>query len=112
MALRLVNLRDPGEVARLEHYVADHPEGTAFHRPAWLLATARGTGNRALALVAESGGNLSGYLPLTEAQRLSQTGSFTSDLQGDEQTWSDELYRIYGLEPRSREITLEPTSSR
>lgn len=67
VALRLADLRDPGELARLEHYVADHPEGSAFHRPAWLLATARGTGNRALAVVAESGGSLTGYLPLTEA---------------------------------------------
>jgi FemAB-related protein (PEP-CTERM system-associated) len=67
VALRLANMRDSGEVARLESYVADHPDGTAFHRPAWLLATARGTGNRALALVAESAGCLTGYLPLTEA---------------------------------------------
>ncbi len=67
LTLRTADLHDPGEVTRLAGFVADHPEGTAFHRPAWLLATARGTGNRALALVAESAGNLSGYLPLTEA---------------------------------------------
>lgn len=41
------------------------------------------------------------YDHMTEAQRLSQTGSFTSDLQGDEQTWSDELYRICEFEPGS-----------
>jgi PAS domain S-box-containing protein len=34
-----------------------------------------------------------------EGQRLSSTGSFTSDLQADENTWSDEYYRIFGLEP-------------
>lgn len=67
LTLRTADLRDPGELVRLEGLVADHPDGTAFHRPAWLLATARGTGNRALALVAESAGNLAGYLPLTEA---------------------------------------------
>lgn len=41
------------------------------------------------------------YDHLTEAQRLSQTGSFTSDLQGDEETWSDEFYRICESEPGS-----------
>jgi PAS domain S-box-containing protein len=35
---------------------------------------------------------------MTEAQRLSRTGSFTLDLRTQEQTWSDELYRICGFE--------------
>jgi PAS domain S-box-containing protein len=39
------------------------------------------------------------YDHLTEAQRLSQTGSFTSDLERDEHFWSDEFYRICGFEP-------------
>jgi PAS domain S-box-containing protein len=38
---------------------------------------------------------------LTEAQRLSQTGSFTADLAKDEHFWSDEFYRICGFEPGS-----------
>jgi PAS domain S-box-containing protein len=38
---------------------------------------------------------------LTEAQRLSQTGSFTADLGTDEHFWSDEFYRICGFEPGS-----------
>ena len=67
LALREADLSDPDEAARFERFVADHPEGTAFHRPAWLNAVARGTGNRALALVAEKGGELIAYLPLTEA---------------------------------------------
>src|SRR5499427_1177542 len=41
------------------------------------------------------------YDHLTEAQRLSQTGSFTSDLERDEHFWSDEFYRICGFEPGS-----------
>ncbi|HEX4847585.1 MAG TPA: FemAB family XrtA/PEP-CTERM system-associated protein, partial [Novosphingobium sp.] len=48
-------------------FVTEHPGGTAFHRPTWLTAVARGTGNRAVALVAERQGALTGYLPLTEA---------------------------------------------
>jgi C4-dicarboxylate-specific signal transduction histidine kinase len=41
------------------------------------------------------------YDHLTEAQRLSQTGSFTSDLERDEHYWSDEFYRICDFEPGS-----------
>jgi FemAB-related protein (PEP-CTERM system-associated) len=62
-----VDLRDPNEFARLEKFVAEHFEGTAFHRPKWLRAVARGTGNNSLALVAERGGEVAAYLPLTEA---------------------------------------------
>ena len=67
ITLRELDLSDRDEAARLERFVTDHPSGTAFHRPAWLNAVARGTGNRALALVAEKGGELTAYLPLTEA---------------------------------------------
>lgn len=66
--LRLADLADPGEVRRIERFVADHPAGTAFHRPAWLLGTARGTGQRPLALLAETGGELTGYVPLLDVQ--------------------------------------------
>jgi PAS domain S-box-containing protein len=41
------------------------------------------------------------YDHLTEAQRLSQTGSFTSDLERDEHYWSEEFYRICDFEPGS-----------
>jgi PAS domain S-box-containing protein len=41
------------------------------------------------------------YDHLTEAQRLSQTGSFTADLERDEHDWSDEFYRICDFEPGS-----------
>jgi PAS domain S-box-containing protein len=39
---------------------------------------------------------------LTEAQRLSQTGSFTWDVQADDHTWSEEIYRIFGIEPGTK----------
>lgn len=61
----LAGLRDPGEVARIERFVAESG-GTAFHRPAWLTAVERGTGQRAFGLVVEKGGALTGWLPLTE----------------------------------------------
>lgn len=63
--VRLADLGDPNERARIEAFVAAHAEGTPFHRPAWLEAVAEGTGNQALALVAEREGELLGYLPLS-----------------------------------------------
>jgi FemAB-related protein (PEP-CTERM system-associated) len=63
---RLVDLAEPEEARRLEGFVAAQPQGTPFHRPLWLAAVARGTGNRAAALVLEQGGELIGYLPLSE----------------------------------------------
>ncbi len=61
----LANLRDPGEVARIEGYV-DAQGATPFHRPAWLLAVEEGTGQRARGLIAECGGAITGWLALTE----------------------------------------------
>ena len=60
-----VRLADPGEPG-IAAFLADHPDATAFHRSEWLQAVAAGTGNRALALVAESRGAITGYLPLSE----------------------------------------------
>lgn len=64
--VRLVDPADPAEARRIAAFLADHPEATVFHRPEWLLAVAQGTGNPALALVAERGADLLAYLPLTE----------------------------------------------
>lgn len=36
---------------------------------------------------------------LTAGQKLSRTGSFTSDLAADEHAWSEEMYRIFDIEP-------------
>lgn len=63
--IRLADLRQPDEAARIEGFVAAMG-GRVFHRPAWLRAVERGTGQRALGLVAEKGGMLSGWLPLNE----------------------------------------------
>ena len=42
---------------------------------------------------------------LKDAQRLSQTGSFHYDALKDESWWSDELFRIYGLDPHDKPLT-------
>ncbi|MDE8653534.1 FemAB family XrtA/PEP-CTERM system-associated protein [Novosphingobium album (ex Liu et al. 2023)] len=64
--VRLIDLADPGEARRIEAFLAAHPDATPFHRPAWLAAVERGTGNRALALVAERDDAIAAYLPLNE----------------------------------------------
>ncbi len=66
LRVRAADLRDPDELRRIEAFVQSRPQATVFHRPGWLLASAAGTGNRAHALLAERGGELSAYLPLTE----------------------------------------------
>ena len=44
---------------------------------------------------------------LAEAQRIAHLGSFEWDIPTNTVTWSDELYRIYGLEPQSFGATFE-----
>jgi PAS domain S-box-containing protein len=41
---------------------------------------------------------------LRQAQELTHIGSWEWDVRTDRITWSDELFRIYGLEPRSRRL--------
>ena len=43
---------------------------------------------------------------LAEAERVAKLGSWEWDIVADEVTWSDELFRIYGHEPRSFEASL------
>ncbi|MEP7221851.1 MAG: FemAB family XrtA/PEP-CTERM system-associated protein [Novosphingobium sp.] len=64
--VRLADLADAEEAHRIEAFLADHPQATAFHRPAWLQAVAQGTSNPALALIAERGSQLCAYLPLSD----------------------------------------------
>ncbi|HEY2517287.1 MAG TPA: histidine kinase [Polyangiaceae bacterium] len=44
---------------------------------------------------------------LAIAQQITHIGSWEWDLATSTVRWSDELYRIYGLAPRSREITVD-----
>ena len=63
--LRIANLDEPDECARINAFLDDHAEATPFHRPEWLTAVARGTGSPAFALVSERGSQLGTYLPLS-----------------------------------------------
>ena len=40
------------------------------------------------------------YLRLAEAQRVSKTGSFITDLLADDHNWSEETFRIFELDPK------------
>ncbi len=42
------------------------------------------------------------YLRLAEAQRLSKTGSFITDLVADDHNWSEETFRIFGFDPAAK----------
>jgi FemAB-related protein (PEP-CTERM system-associated) len=67
IALRVADLSDAIERARIGAFVHDHPEGTPFHLPAWSAAVARGCGQKSHYLVAENAkGDLAGVMPLTE----------------------------------------------
>ncbi len=58
-------LRDPNECTRIEQYVA-RMGGSIFHRPKWLCAVERATGHHATGLIAETNGDITGWLPLNE----------------------------------------------
>ena len=98
--VRLAELSQSDERARIEAFVGGHPQATPFHRPAWLGAVARGTDNRALALVLERQGRIAGYLPLSEVHspifgRLLASSGFAVDgglLLGDDGDGSDDIF--------------------
>lgn len=68
VTVRPGDLADPRECSRIDSFVAVQPDGTPFHRPAWLSAVAKGTGNRAAVLIAEREGELCGYLPFVDVR--------------------------------------------
>ncbi len=63
--ISVADLRDPGEVCRIERFVAENA-GTIFQRPKWLQAVDRSTGHKAAGLVAEKCGQITGWLPFSE----------------------------------------------
>ena len=44
---------------------------------------------------------------LAEAQEVARIGSWVWDVGADQVIWSDELYRLYGIEPQSVDLTYE-----
>ena len=69
MTIRVASLQDKRECARIDDYVAVHPESELFHRPQWSIAVEQGCRQRSHYIVAEDGaGRLTGCLPLTEVR--------------------------------------------
>lgn len=65
LSVRVLEHADADELARIEAFVAASPEGTVFHRPAWLLSVSKACGHEWRYLLAEDGdGALQGILPL------------------------------------------------
>ena len=62
----------------------------------YVLLTDIDEGKRAEAQVEQT------YLRLAEAQRLSKTGSFITDLVADEHNWSEETFRIFDFDPTTK----------
>ncbi|RYE03950.1 MAG: FemAB family PEP-CTERM system-associated protein [Sphingomonadales bacterium] len=71
VGLRIADLDDAIERARIGAFVHDSADGTPFHLPAWSIAVARGCGQKNHYLLAEGGnGQLVGVMPLTEVHSL------------------------------------------
>ena len=66
--VRVADLADRREAAWIDGFVADHPEGTIFHRPQWGRAVELGCGARSHYLIAEKSGHIAGCLPLSEVR--------------------------------------------
>jgi len=65
----------------------------------YVLLTDIDEGKRAEAQVEQA------YLRLAEAQRLSKTGSFITDLVADDHNWSEEAFRIFEFDPATKVST-------
>jgi len=50
-------------------------------------------------------------MQLSEAQHIATLGSWEWDVAANKVSWSDELYRIYGLQPQEFEVTYEASSA-
>lgn len=63
--IETVSATDHAALAAIEAFVSARSDATPFHRPAWVCAVARGTGQEALFLVAKGvAGDIRGLLPL------------------------------------------------
>ena len=79
-----------GDLARTQMFVA---VGAISGLLVAAARSERGVAERALGRLASS------ERALADAQRIAQVGSFEWDIPSDRKVWSDELYRILGLDP-------------
>jgi FemAB-related protein (PEP-CTERM system-associated) len=69
LKLRLIDPANLQDSEGIDAFVAAQG-GSLFHRPAWLRAVERGTGQRACGFVAEQLGLITGWLPLIEVRSM------------------------------------------
>ncbi len=63
--VRILDQEDRNELARIDQFINDHPQGTTFHRPAWVLAVSNACGHSWRYMLAENtAGELQAILPL------------------------------------------------
>lgn len=66
ITVRMLAQNDQNELKRIDEFIGDHAEGTAFHRPAWTEAVSTACGHEWRYMLAEnSSGELQAILPLT-----------------------------------------------
>ena len=71
MTVERVALDDPAQVAAIDAWIMARADSTPFHRPAWISAIEKATGQRAIMLVVrDSAGAIAGALPLTAMRSL------------------------------------------
>lgn len=95
----LVDLSDAAMRERIEGFVREQ-RGSLFHRPQWLLAVERGTGQRAVGIVTEQMGAITGWLPLTAVRSLLFGRALVSSgfgVGGGILAESDEVAKALGL---------------
>jgi PAS domain S-box-containing protein len=103
-------LSDAGDVTGVFAIYRQEPESRASTRGGLIDRFAKIAGiaiqrARADEALRASGADLRRALwHVSEGQRLSKTGSFTADLQLDHPSWSEELFRIFEIDPKT-----EPT---
>lgn len=65
IAIRILDQFDQNELARIDRFVQDHAQGTAFHRPDWMQSVSKACGHEWRYMLAEnSDGELEALLPL------------------------------------------------
>ena len=93
---------------------ARHADGHEFPVEVAVSVTGEGAGARALGIVRRIEQRFANLVTLQDnerrlraAEHLANVGSFEWNVVSDSITWSDELYRIFGYEPRQTLSTLE-----
>ena len=63
--VRILDQEDQNELIRIDQFIENHPQGTAFHRPAWVIAVSKACSHGWRYLLAENtAGELQAILPV------------------------------------------------